>query len=162
MKTIVLGVGEHATTNRPGEQLKTYALGSCVAVIFLDIDNRSIGMAHIALPNSEVNPERALKYPGYFADTAIPVLLKEMMRLGYVESGRKMKVKLVGGASMLDDDKLFQIGERNISAIRQGLSACGLSVAAHDLGGKISRNVTVEADTGAVIIASRGVGTWKI
>lgn len=162
MKTIILGVGEHGTSNMPGYQLKTYALGSCVAVIFLDIDNRSIGMAHIALPNSEINPERALKYPAYFADTGIPVLLKEMIKLGYAESGRKMKVKLVGGASMLDDDRLFQIGERNISAIRQALSACGLSVAAQDLGGKISRNVTVEADTGAVIIASRGIGTWKI
>lgn len=162
MKTIVLGVGEYGATNKPGEQLKTYALGSCVALIFLDIDNRSIGMAHIALPNSEVNPDRALKYPAYFADTAIPVLLKEMIRLGYADTGRKMKVKLVGGASMLDDENLFQIGERNISAIRQALSAYRLSVAAQDLGGKISRNVTVEADTGVVIIASRGVGTWKI
>jgi chemotaxis protein CheD len=88
--------------------------------------------------------------------------MKEMMRLGYADTGRKMKVKLVGGASMLDDENLFQIGERNICAIRQALSAYRLSVTAQDLGGKISRNVTVEADTGVVIIASRGVGTWKI
>lgn len=162
MKSIVLGVGDYAASSSPGECLKTYALGSCVAVIFLDADNRSIGMAHIALPESFVNPDRALQYPAYFADTGIPILLKEMRRLGYSGAGRKMKVKLAGGSRMLDDEKLFNIGERNLSAIRQLLSEQGLLVAAQDVGGKISRNVTVETDTGHVIIHSRGIGTWKI
>ncbi len=162
MRSIILGVGDYAVSNSPGASLKTYALGSCVAVVCLDVYNRSVGMAHIALPASFVNPDRALQYPAYFADTGIPVLLKEMKRLGYTGSARKMKVKLAGGSRMMDDDRLFNIGERNLSAIRQFLSEHGLCVAAQDVGGKISRNVTVEADTGHVIIHSRGIGTWKI
>lgn len=162
MRSIILGVGDYAVSNSPGEILKTYALGSCVAVVCLDVDNKSVGMAHIALPESFVNPDRALQYPAYFADTGIPVLLKEMRRLGYTGSFRKMKVKLAGGSRMMDDDGLFNIGERNLSAIRQFLSEQGLYVSAQDVGGKISRNVMVETDTGHVIIHSRGIGTWKI
>jgi chemotaxis protein CheD len=162
MKEIILGVGEYKATNMPGECLKTYALGSCVAIIFLDAEHRSVGMAHIALPDSVVNPDRAVQYPAYFADTGVPILLKEMKRLGYSGAGRKMKVKLAGGASMLDDDRLFNIGERNLAAIRKILFVQGLSVSAEDVGGKISRNVSVDADTGAVMIQSRGIGTWNI
>lgn len=162
MKEIIVGVGEYKASNIPGEYLKTYALGSCVAVVFLDAEHRSVGMAHIALPDSVVNPERAVQYPAYFADTGIPILLKEMKRLGYTGSRQKMKVKLAGGASMLDDDRLFNIGERNLAAIRKMLLMQGLNVAAEDVGGKISRNVSVDTDTGAVRIQSRGIGIWNI
>ena len=33
MKTIMLGIGDYGSTKNPDEQLKTMALGSCVAIL---------------------------------------------------------------------------------------------------------------------------------
>ena len=48
MNVIYVGVGEYAISGTPGEIVKTLALGSCVAVVVLDADNKSVGLLHIA------------------------------------------------------------------------------------------------------------------
>ena len=59
MNVIYVGVGEYATSVTPGEIVKTLALGSCVAVIMLNAKNKSVGLVHIALPESSINKKRA-------------------------------------------------------------------------------------------------------
>ena len=76
MSVVTLGIGEYGVVNKPGDIIKTHALGSCIAIIMLDPITRSIGMVHIALPESNVHKTRAEKLPGYFADTAVPALLR--------------------------------------------------------------------------------------
>jgi len=66
----VLGVGDLAATATAGAILKTYALGSCVALMILDKKTRCVSMAHVVLPESRISPEKIAKFPGYFADTA--------------------------------------------------------------------------------------------
>ena len=44
MNVIYVGVGEYAASKTPGEIVKTLALGSCVAVVVLDIKNKSVGL----------------------------------------------------------------------------------------------------------------------
>lgn len=63
MKVTVIGIGELAASNEPGAVIKTFALGSCVAITLLDPPTRTVGMAHVALPDSRINPARAQLLP---------------------------------------------------------------------------------------------------
>ncbi len=143
--------------SQPGDVIKTHALGSCVAIVILDPGTRSVGMVHIALPESKVHPERAGKLPGYFADTGIPALLQFMQKSGSATNLRKVVVKLTGGANVMDKNNTFNIGKRNILAIKKGLWAQRMGAVAEDVGGSISRTVTVNIDDGKVQVSSPGL-----
>jgi len=161
MNVIYVGVGEYATSGRSGEIVKTLALGSCVAVVILDANNKSVGLLHIALPESSINKKRAKEKPGMFADTGIPILLEEMQRLGYDEKS-ELIIKLAGGASIMDPNKTFNIGKRNVLAIRNALSRFGLDTIAEDVGGNISRSVSIDLNMGKVMVSSPGRGEWEL
>ncbi|MFQ5675212.1 MAG: chemotaxis protein CheD [bacterium] len=161
MNVIYVGVGEYNTSGRPGECVKTLALGSCVAVIILDPKNRSVGLLHVALPESSINKKRAEEKPGMFADTGIPKLLDEMTKLGY-DGQSRLIVKLAGGASIMDPNNTFNIGKRNILAVRKCLWRYKLGAIAEDVAGNFSRSVTVDTNTGKVIISSPGRGDWEL
>ena len=118
MRSIVIGVGGLYASNKPGDIIKTYALGSCVAMILTDLKTSAMGMVHIAHPNSEVNPQKSKITPGYFADSAVPALMRLMAGLGCQMDGRGIVVKLVGGANVLGDKDAFEIGKRNILTIK--------------------------------------------
>ena len=162
MRTIMLGIGDYGATSTAGESVKTLALGSCVALIMLDPKTHAVGMAHIALPDSQVAPAKALERPGHFADTGVPALIKAMEKLGCPARGKGLYVKLVGGANVMDPNNTFNIGKRNVLAIKKLLWQYGMGALAEDVGGSISRTVSVEVDTGKVTIYSSGKGTWEI
>ena len=149
-------------TKEPGTTLKTFALGSCVAVILLDPKQRAIGMVHVALPKSKTNPERAKEKPGYFADTGLAELFQQMANLGCDITGKGMVVKLAGGAKVLDMDSKFDIGKKNALAIKKHLWKLGLGPVSEDIGGNSSRTVELDVDTGRVTISSSTGETWEI
>lgn len=160
MKTIFLGVGEYSATNRPGEVLKTMALGSCVGFIVLEPKSRTVGMAHIALSDSKINTTMSVKQPGRFVDMAVPALLNLVAKQSKTRSG--YIIKLVGGAQVAQMKDIFNIGKRNILAIKKILWQMKLVPVAEDLGGQISRTVTVDVNTGKVILHSPGRPDWSI
>jgi len=137
------------------------ALGSCVAVIFLDPANRSVGLLHVALPEAAINLAKSKERPGMFADTGIPALMKEMNRLGYIDGG-KLIVKLAGGATIMDPKSTFNIGKRNILSVKKILWKYRLGAIAEDLGENYSRTVTIDCSSGKVMISSPGRGEWKL
>lgn len=160
---IMLGVGEYGSTVVTGGILRTLALGSCVAVIFLDRRTHCVGMAHVALPDSKISPERAKERPGHFADTAIPALLADMQRAaGTVSKGAGLIVKLAGGANVADPNNTFNIGKRNALSIRKILWKYGLGPVAEDVGGNFSRSVAVFQESGKVVLTSPGRPDWEI
>ena len=161
MNVIYVGVGEYAASKTPGQIVKTLALGSCVAVVILDAKNKSVGLLHVALPESSINKKRAEEKPGMFADTGIPKLLEEMKKLGY-DGKNRLIVKLAGGASIMDPNNTFRIGKRNVLAIRKILWRFRLGAIAEDVGGNISRSVAIDMNTGKVIISSPGRGEWEL
>ena len=152
----MLGIGDLDATKVPGGVIKTLALGSCVAIIFLDPKTRSVGMVHVALPDSSIDPAKGKEKPGYFADTGIPGLISRMNQLGCKGNGRGMIVKLVGGARIMDPNSTFNIGKRNILAIKKTLWSYGMGSVAEDIGGSNSRSVAVDVNEGKVIIFSAG------
>ena len=151
---IYIGVGGIAVSNNPSNVLVT-SLGSCVAVIFLAPRICAAGLAHVALPSSSVNIEQSKGKPGYYADTAIPRLLRDMDKLHGGKRGR-MLVKLVGGANIMDPNSTFDIGKRNVLAIKKILWENRLGVLVEDIGDEISRNVRVNVKTGNVLVKSLG------
>jgi len=162
MKELILGVGDLGASKDPGVVIKTFALGSCVAVILYNPATRAAGMVHVALPDSKINPEKTRERPGYFADTGIPILLREMAGLGGRSDGRRIIVKLIGGAAIMDKNDVFNIGKRNLLAIRKLLWVHGLGAIAEDVGGNHSRTVSVKVDSGAVLVSCPGRGQWQV
>lgn len=150
MKNIVLGLGEYDVINQTDDLLKTYALGSCVAVILIDLRCGVAGMVHVVLPDSSLDPKKGITNPGHFADTAIPVLIKLMRQKGSVA---RIQVKLVGGASTIIGKDSFQIGKRNILSVKKHLWKHRMGAIAEEVGGDLSRTVSVDTK-GQVIISS--------
>lgn len=154
---MVLGVGEWGVSQKPDEIIKTIGLGSCVAVICSDLKRQVSGMVHVALPDSALAQEMVAKKPGYCADTGIAALFDGLMRLGCSLRPGQLQVKLVGGATILDPHGTFNIGKRNILAIRKWLWSKGLGPMAEEVGGTISRTVSVAVGTGLVHIQTPGL-----
>lgn len=159
MGVLNIGIGEWLVSSDASEVLKTYALGSCVAVMIYDSHLAIAGMIHIALPDSGVDPERAKLLPGYFADTGLPVMIEEMKRRGAIRS--HVWVKLVGGASVMDPGGFFDIGKRNILAAKRILWGSSLGPVAEDTGGNVSRTVSIAVSDGQTMISS-GQKQWAI
>jgi chemotaxis protein CheD len=119
-------------------------------------------MVHIALPESAINPAKALTKPGYFADTGIPALIREMMALGCTGGPKQMVAKIAGGSKIMDPKNVFNIGNRNILAIKKILWKYGVSPRSEDVGGTMSRTVSVNAQTGKISLSSPGRADWSI
>lgn len=162
MKPVILGIGELAASREEGAVLKTFALGSCIAVVCFNPATRTAGMVHVALPDSKINPEKTRDLPGYFADTGIPSLLREMAALGTRPDGKGLIIKLIGGASIMDPNDVFSIGKRNLLAIRKILWGRGLGAIAEDVGGNYSRTVSLEVNTGTASVSCPGRGQWQL
>ncbi len=159
MSLIDVGIGEYNASSALDDVIKTYALGSCVAVIIYDSVKKVGGMIHVALPDSSINKEKAEKLPGYFADTGLPILFDEMNKLGAKRNSSW--IKMIGGASVIKSCESFDIGKRNILAIRKILWNKRLGVKKEDVGGDFSRTVSINISDGTITI-SNGRLNWEI
>ena len=115
----VVGIGGWAVSNSPENILRTYALGSCIALILHHPRTKTMGLVHIALPDSLCHyGER--RGEGYYASSAVPLLLKEICTVAglYSAGGSGIVAKLVGGAAVIKIKNPFHIGERIIMEIQ--------------------------------------------
>jgi chemotaxis protein CheD len=149
-------IAEHAVGSGH-DALTTVGLGSCVAIALHDPDARVGGLAHILLPSATLC--RASATPAKFAETAVPLLLREMATIG---AGPRVTAKVVGGASMfvalLPSDGV-SMGRRNVEATLRALAAAGVPVVAQDTGGEHGRSVTLDVHTGDVSVRSLKAGS---
>lgn len=159
MGVITVGIGEWGVSKNAEDTIKTYALGSCVAVIIYDVKVKVGGLIHVALPESAVDPARAAIQPGYFADSGLPRMIEELKLLGATRAG--VWVKLAGGASVMDAAGYFDIGKRNVLAIKKILWKSSLGPVAEDTGGNNSRTVAFSIADGSVVLSS-GPKTWNL
>jgi len=146
----IVGMGEILVTASPNAVLSCIGLGSCVAVCAYDSRERIGGMAHIVLPQNHGLPGNN---PAKFADTAVPLLLNEMIRKGCIKS--RLIVKIAGGAQMTLAPGLrdtFKTGERNLTQILLVLQRENVAIAAVDTGGTVGRTVKMYVGTGQVTV----------
>ncbi len=148
-----IGIGEFRVTNDRDEVIKTFALGSCLAVVVYDRAGIG-GMVHVALPDSTTDAAAGGKPDAYYADRALPALLDGLTRLG--ASLRTAWIKLVGAADSRYEGDLFNIGKRNILAVKRLLWRRGLGIVAEETGGVVSRTVEFRLSDGDLMIRSNG------
>jgi chemotaxis protein CheD len=146
----VVGMGEMLVTASPNAVLTCIGLGSCVAVCAYDSRERIGGMAHIVLPQNHGLPGNN---PAKFADTAVPLLLDEMIKKGGIKS--RLIIKIAGGAQMTLAPGLrdtFKTGEKNLAQVLLMLQRENVAIAATDTGGTVGRTVKMYVGTGQVTV----------
>jgi chemotaxis protein CheD len=145
MSTLVVGVSDCRVSAEPGDEVTTYALGSCIGLAVYDPLVRVGGLLHFMLPDSEI-ASQSERNPFKFADSGIPRLIAEVCALG--ASKRRLEVWASGAASMLESAGGFEIGRRNHQALRRLLWKAGLLLQGEAVGGNQSRSVRLDIATG--------------
>ncbi|HYM24870.1 MAG TPA: chemotaxis protein CheD [Vicinamibacterales bacterium] len=147
-RRLTVGIGELAVSDRPDDVIVTHALGSCIAVCLFDPVASVAAMLHFLLPDSRINPERALAQPAAFADTGIPLLFQTAYRAGLDK--RRAVVKLAGGAETAEGNGAFMTGRRNALAAKNLLWRNGVLIQAQNIGGTTARTVHLSVRDGRV------------
>lgn len=153
-KSLVVGVADMVASNDANAELITYSLGSCLGVTVYDPLKKIGGLLHLMLPDSRIDPRKAVTAPFMFVDTGVPRLFKTVFNLG--GDRFRLIIKVAGGAQFLGGQRTFNIGERNIRAFEEIIIRNGLAIHARDLGGFNSRTLRFELATGKVSIHSPG------
>ncbi len=154
MRPLIVGMGDCQVTSDPERQLVTYALGSCIAVAIYDPAVRVAGMLHLMLPDSSIGGAQGADRPYKFADTGLPLMFHRAYALG--ADKRRMTVRVAGGAQVMDDRGVFDIGRRNYLAARKILWKAGVLIHGEAVGGTASRTIRLDVATGAMWL--RGAG----
>lgn len=159
MSLITVGISDLAVGNME-DTLVTYALGSCVGICLYDQRRKIGGLAHIMLPCSKDVPNSTDNYKK-FADTGIFLLSKEMVKKG--ADFKSLTAKIAGGAQMFASaNATFNIGERNINAVKQVLGNNNIQIIAEQTGSNIGRTIYFNVDNGMVEVKSAMMGTITI
>ncbi|NLJ41548.1 MAG: chemotaxis protein CheD, partial [Clostridiales bacterium] len=146
---IVIGIGEYFISNREDDVIKTYGLGSCVAVSMYSPARRVLGLVHIALPNSKTAGSVAVNRPGHYVDTAIPLLFHKLEGKYNCLMG-ELVVNVYGGADSTLRGDVFQIGRKNVEAVKNKLAKYHISPREVDTGGNVGRNIEAYVATGEI------------
>jgi len=129
----------------------TSGLGSCVGIALYDPVAKVGGISHVMLPDSQQS--RNKDNPAKFADTAIPILIKEMLALG--ANKRRIVAKIAGGAQMFNfpgATDIMRIGERNAEAVVASLAQEGIPILYQDTGGNFGRTIELDLSDGKLYI----------
>ena len=147
----MIGIGEYRVGSFP---MMTIGLGSCIGLTMYDPNLRLGAMVHIMLPESAGRIDR----PGKYVDTAVPLLVKELVALGC--KNRSIIAKIAGGACMFEYfGTNLNIGERNAVKVRLLLKEHNIELAAEDVGGKVGRSVTFLPTNDGKVSIRRADGT---
>lgn len=143
---IKVGMADYKIGRAPGGII-SYGLGSCIGIALFDEITKIGGLAHIMLPYS--TQARSAENPAKFADTALPLMLDEMLRLG--ANKNRIRAKIAGGAQMFsftNATDIMRVGERNSEATKSVLKKLEIIIIAEDTGGNYGRTVELKLDSG--------------
>ncbi len=150
----VVGIADMKLSASDGDQIITHALGSCLGITVYDPVAGAGGLLHIMLPMSTIDPAKAADNPLMFVDTGVPLLFKECYKLGARKE--RMVVKVAGGACLHgnEDTDFFGIGKRNFTMLRKLLWKNGVLLESYEVGGGISRTMSMDIGSGQVTVRS--------
>lgn len=153
---IIVRIAEMSVVTSRLGALSTHALGSCIGLTVFDPLARVGGMLHFMLPSPAAGSDgsRIDVGPHGYGSTAVPALFRAAYALG--ADKERMIVCAAGGADRIGGEDGLRIGARNFAMLRKLLFKNGIKIAAADVGGDVSRNMTLDLTTGAVDITSAG------
>jgi chemotaxis protein CheD len=154
MSQIVVGVADCRVTDNRENVLATYALGSCIAIAIHDPVAGIGGLLHFMLPESVIDRAKADTNPYMFADTGIPLLFRKSFECG--ANRKRLVVQMAGGAHIMDEQGVFNIGKRNYLAAKRLLWKNGIMIQGEAVGGSVSRTVRLDVGSGKLWLREAG------
>ncbi|HEY3418692.1 MAG TPA: chemotaxis protein CheD, partial [Armatimonadota bacterium] len=138
----------------PKAELLCLGLGSCIAICAYDPVVSVGAIVHVVLPAA---PRGEAIPPGKYACTAVPLLCHELRSVG--ARLERVKIALCGGAAIFPPlSGLMDIGQRNLTAVREKLKEARLTVVKEDVGGRESRTVMMSVSNGIVRVRTVRLG----
>jgi len=147
---VVVGMADCVVSRDSKATLITYALGSCIAVSVYDPVIQVGGLLHYVLPDSANDLGRARANPAFYADTGIAELLLQVYDVGAEKT--RLKVRIAGGARVLEDGKFFNIGSRNFLAVKKLLWQAGILIEQASVGGNRYRTLGLRLSDGSHLL----------
>ncbi|NMB02623.1 MAG: chemotaxis protein CheD [Firmicutes bacterium] len=153
MSEVFVNMGQIQSAKSQGI-LTTVGLGSCIGVTVYDAQAQVGVMGHIFLPKSRPNDQDAPA--GKYADTGIPAMIEEAVRLGAQKS--RLKAKLAGGANLFPNLSVnsTSIGQQNIEAVTAHLKQEGIPIVGQDVAGSHGRKMRFFVENGLVTVTAIG------
>jgi chemotaxis protein CheD len=148
----LIGIGQAFWSTEKEATLVARSIGSSAALALYDPVARAGGILHWMLPESGIDPARAMRNPSLFADTGIPHLLEGLAKMGVKREN--LRAYLVGAAS-LSKAGLIDVGARNRAGAYQSLRNNGISLTEEAIGGATVREVVLEIGSGRCRIRSQ-------
>ena len=149
---LVIGMADCQVTSDPADVLVTYALGSCIGVSIIDPVARVGGLLHIMQPKAPAELAQTRKSPYMYADSGIPMMFRQAYEKGAQK--RRLQVRVAGGAQILDDKGVFNIGQRNCEAMKKIFWRAGVQIQAGDTGGRSARTMRFDLASGRIFLRS--------
>jgi chemotaxis protein CheD len=113
------------------------------------------GILNFMLPDSTlatgIDPA---KVPLMFADTGVPFFVQALFEQGIHPD--RVKLVAAGGAHIMDQTGMFNIGQKNYAALKNHLANYDLSIDHELIGGTSSRTLSLEIGTGSSCIKTFG------
>ncbi|NLJ74843.1 MAG: chemotaxis protein CheD [Firmicutes bacterium] len=155
MEELFVNMGQIRSLKSTGV-LTTVGLGSCVGVTLYDSVAKVGVMGHIFLPTSRGSNGSTITSPGKYADTGIPALIEQAVKLGAQK--RRLVAKIAGGANLFPNLNLnsVSIGEQNIAAVIKNLSNHNIPIVGKDVAGNHGRKMRFFVETGRVCVTAIG------
>ncbi len=157
---IRVGMADYKVGKAPATVI-SYGLGSCIGISLYDPQQKVGGLLHIMLPDS--TQARGSDNPAKFADTGLPLMLKDVLALG--ASKARLVAKIAGGAQMFafaNATDVMRVGARNAEAAKKMLKDLGIKLIAEDTGGTYGRTVSINLDNGDYIVKTVNRGETVI
>lgn len=137
----------------------TYSLGSCIGLTLFDTEKRIGGLVHCMLPLSKIDAAKATANPFMFIDSGVTAFLQALFDLG--AQRKTLVAKVAGGAQIMDDKGLFNIGERNNTVVRKMLWKNNILISGEDVGGSVPRTMSLNLSTGRTALKVSGE-EWEL
>jgi len=156
LEEVMVNIGECAFGDA-SKIMMCMGLGSCVGVAIYDSNKKIAGLAHVMLPSKNMftgegeSPEDMKR----FADVAVPYLVESLLKMGSLRSS--MLSKISGGAQMFKDstDELFDVGKRNVLAVKKQLLDYNIHLVADDVYGNEGRTIRFVVDTSKMLVRTK-------
>ncbi len=151
---IIVGVADMRYSNQPDDVIITYSLGSCIGLTLYDTAMRIGGLVHCMLPLSKIDAAKAEANPFMFIDSGVSAILQTLFDMG--AQRRTLVAKVAGGAQIMDDKGMFNIGERNNTVVRKMLWKNNILISGEDVGGSSPRTMSLDLATGKTVLKIAG------